>query len=90
LWQKRVPVWCTVQRDFGVADHKSAFAVLCAHPFLRTRRTAFFVIAARPHCDFPCNEFISDEQLKEVAGGLADVENNSCVALYQATAQINL
>jgi hypothetical protein len=35
-------------------------------------------------------EFISDEQLEEVAGGLADVENNSCVALYQATAQINL
>jgi len=35
-------------------------------------------------------EIISDEQLEEVAGGLADVENNSCVALYQATAQINL
>jgi hypothetical protein len=35
-------------------------------------------------------EMISDEQLEEVAGGLADVENNSCVALYQATAQINL
>jgi hypothetical protein len=35
-------------------------------------------------------ELISDEQLEEVAGGLADVENNSCVALYQATAQINL
>jgi hypothetical protein len=34
-------------------------------------------------------EIISDEQLEEVAGGLADVENNSCVALYQATAQIN-
>ncbi len=43
---------------------------------------------------FMSNEFtpeiISDEQLEEVAGGLADVENNSCVALYQATAQINL
>ncbi len=26
-------------------------------------------------------EIISDEQLEEVAGGLADVENNSCVAL---------
>ena len=39
----------------------------------------------------PANpELISDEQLEEVAGGLADVENNSCVALYQATAQINL
>lgn len=36
------------------------------------------------------SEIISDEQLEEVAGGLADVENNSCVALYQATAQINL
>jgi hypothetical protein len=35
-------------------------------------------------------EFISDEQLEEVAGGLADVENNTCVAAYQATAQINL
>jgi hypothetical protein len=35
-------------------------------------------------------EMISDAQLEEVAGGLADVENNSCVALYQATAQINL
>ncbi len=35
-------------------------------------------------------EMISDEQLEEVAGGLADVENDSCVALYQATAQINL
>jgi hypothetical protein len=35
-------------------------------------------------------ETISDAQLEEVAGGLADVENNSCVALYQATAQINL
>jgi hypothetical protein len=35
-------------------------------------------------------EIISDEQLEEVADGLADVENNSCVALYQATAQINL
>jgi hypothetical protein len=35
-------------------------------------------------------EAISDAQLEEVAGGLADVENNSCVALYQATAQINL
>jgi hypothetical protein len=35
-------------------------------------------------------EMISDEQLEEVAGGLADVENNSWVALYQATAQINL
>jgi hypothetical protein len=35
-------------------------------------------------------EMISDEQLEDVAGGLADVENNSCVALYQATAQINL
>jgi hypothetical protein len=35
-------------------------------------------------------EAISDTQLEEVAGGLADVENNSCVALYQATAQINL
>jgi hypothetical protein len=35
-------------------------------------------------------EMISDEQLEEIAGGLADVENNSCVALYQATAQINL
>jgi hypothetical protein len=35
-------------------------------------------------------EIICDEQLEEVAGGLADVENNSCVALYQATAQINL
>ena len=33
---------------------------------------------------------ISDEQLEEVAGGLADVENNTCVAAYQATAQINL
>jgi hypothetical protein len=39
----------------------------------------------------PANpEAISDAQLEEVAGGLADVENNSCVALYQATAQINL
>jgi hypothetical protein len=35
-------------------------------------------------------EMISDEQPEDVAGGLADVENNSCVALYQATAQINL
>jgi hypothetical protein len=35
-------------------------------------------------------EIISDEQLEQVSGGLADVENNSCVALYQATAQINL
>ena len=35
-------------------------------------------------------EFISDEQLEEVAGGLADVENNTCVAAYQATAQVNL
>jgi hypothetical protein len=37
-----------------------------------------------------CFDTISDAQLEEVAGGLADVENNSCVALYQATAQINL
>jgi hypothetical protein len=35
-------------------------------------------------------EIISDEQLEQVSGGLADVGNNSCVALYQATAQINL
>jgi hypothetical protein len=35
-------------------------------------------------------EIISDEQLEEVFGGLADVKNNGCVALYQATAQINL
>jgi bacteriocin-like protein len=35
-------------------------------------------------------EIISDEQLEQVSGGLADVENNSCVALYQVTAQINL
>jgi hypothetical protein len=35
-------------------------------------------------------ETISYAQLEEVAGGLADVENNSCVALYQATAQIDL
>jgi hypothetical protein len=35
-------------------------------------------------------ETISDEQLEEVSGGLADIENNTCVAAYQATAQINL
>jgi hypothetical protein len=35
-------------------------------------------------------EIISDEQLEEVAGGVADVSNNSCNALLQATAQINL
>jgi hypothetical protein len=34
-------------------------------------------------------EIISDET-RTSSGGLADVENNSCVALYQATAQINL
>ena len=35
-------------------------------------------------------ETISDAQLEEVAGGVADVSNNSCNALLQATAQINL
>jgi hypothetical protein len=35
-------------------------------------------------------EFISDEQLEEAAGGLADVENNTCATTDQATAQINL
>ena len=35
-------------------------------------------------------EMISDEQLEEVTDGLADVQNYSCVALYQAPAQINL
>jgi hypothetical protein len=35
-------------------------------------------------------EFISDEQLEEAVGGLADLENHTCVAAYQSTAQINL
>jgi hypothetical protein len=35
-------------------------------------------------------ELICDEQLEEIAGGVADVSNNSCNALLQATAQINL
>jgi hypothetical protein len=35
-------------------------------------------------------KFISDEQLEEAVGGLAEVENHTCVAAYQTTAQINL
>jgi hypothetical protein len=35
-------------------------------------------------------ETISDEQLEEVSGGIADVQNNTCTALLQATAQVTL
>jgi hypothetical protein len=33
---------------------------------------------------------ISDDQLEEVSGGVADVQNNTCTALLQATAQVTL
>jgi hypothetical protein len=35
-------------------------------------------------------EIISDDQLEEVSGGIADVQNNTCTALLQATAQVTL
>jgi hypothetical protein len=35
-------------------------------------------------------EIISDDQLEDVSGGIADVQNNSCKALLQATAQVTL